>query len=512
MSGGTALATRQGNPRALHSITEQVPPHNLEAEQALIGAMLVAPDAITAARLHVDPAAFYGPQYGAAYQAICELVDAGHPPTPLAVADLLPTQAHDVLGGTDGLTRLLLDAPPTSSAPRLAEIIARDHRHRQRITLLGEISHHAYQRHDPPPELLEQLTSHHTLGDAHNLVTDDLATIWKHGTDVPPPVWYPVTGAQPLFYAGRIHDLHGEPNTGKTWVGYGAAADVLQQGHNIMWLDWEDNAETFLARLTGVGIPPDIATDPTRVRYLRPVGPLGPAELAHLHALCLKLQPALIIIDALAGALSTDGLDENSNSDVTIWGTRILRALQRHGPTIIVIDHVTRNPDTRTRGARGAGAKLAFYDGASYETTTTKSFSRQRAGEIRLKIAKDRPGHIGPVGHTAALITLTPGDDGTVELAARAGTTSTDEEGRFRPTHLMEKISRHLEGLGPNVELSKRQITDAVTGKNDYLRAAIDRLTEDGNLGTATREGRGGGTVYRLLAPYREPDQNGHDR
>lgn len=504
-------ATRQDNRTRTrpHPAATRVPPHDLDAERELLGTMLVGRDAIDTARSIVTPADYYATPHGDLHRAILELADNGTPPSAISAADRMAPLMLDALGGHDTIRRLLLDAPGTTTAAGLAHIVARHARHRRIITTLGEIETCAYNGTDPPGALLEQLTDHATLGDAHNLVEDDLAAISEHGDDVDPAVWLPVTGATPLIYAGRVHDLHGEPNSGKTWIAYAVLADVLAHGRNAVWIDWEDNAATFIARAHAIGIPLDTIIDPTRVRYLRPVGPLGPPELAALAAILNTLEPALVVLDALAGALATDGLDENSNTDFTTWAARVLRPIARHGAAVLTIDHVARNPDTRTRGGRGASAKLAFYDGASYEITATRPFSRQHAGEIRLKIAKDRPGHIGPVGHTAALATITP-HDGTVELAFRAHTPSTDAAGRFVPTHLMEKISRHLETLGPDAELSKRAITDAVTGKNDYLRAAIDRLAETGHLAPATREGRGGGTVYRLLQPYREPDQNDH--
>src|SRR5947209_4331187 len=58
----------------------RVPPHNLEAEQSLLGAMLLSRDAIAAAvDVHLGPDDFYKPAHGHVYEAICSLYGQGEP-------------------------------------------------------------------------------------------------------------------------------------------------------------------------------------------------------------------------------------------------------------------------------------------------------------------------------------------------------------------------------------------------------------------------------------------------
>ena len=50
----------------------RVPPHNLEAEESLLGAMLLSNDAIAAAvNIHLGAGDFYKPAHGHVYDAIC---------------------------------------------------------------------------------------------------------------------------------------------------------------------------------------------------------------------------------------------------------------------------------------------------------------------------------------------------------------------------------------------------------------------------------------------------------
>jgi hypothetical protein len=56
---------------------------------------------------------------------------------------------------------------------------------------------------------------------------------------------------------------------------------------------------------------------------------------------------------------------------------------------------------------------------------------------------------------------------------------SRSEEGEFRPTELMTKVSRFLERREEEPQ-SRNQIEEARLGKAEYVRKAIDVLIEEG--------------------------------
>jgi replicative DNA helicase len=60
----------------------RVPPHNLEAEESLLGAMLLGATPITAAaEVRITASDFYKPAHGHVFDAITRLYAAGEPPT-----------------------------------------------------------------------------------------------------------------------------------------------------------------------------------------------------------------------------------------------------------------------------------------------------------------------------------------------------------------------------------------------------------------------------------------------
>ena len=78
--GGEGGSTRGPDDRSRRgdAPSGRVPPHNLEAEESLLGAMLLSRDAITAAvEARVEASDFYKPAHGHIYDAIQSLLRAG---------------------------------------------------------------------------------------------------------------------------------------------------------------------------------------------------------------------------------------------------------------------------------------------------------------------------------------------------------------------------------------------------------------------------------------------------
>src|SRR4051812_7119072 len=99
--GGGEAAVVQAIDSVRRRASGRVPPHNLEAEESLIGAMLLSRDAITAAvEAHVETSDFYKPAHGHIYEAIQSLHGQGEPADPVTVAEeLRRAEMLDGIGG-----------------------------------------------------------------------------------------------------------------------------------------------------------------------------------------------------------------------------------------------------------------------------------------------------------------------------------------------------------------------------------------------------------------------------
>src|SRR5674476_1261604 len=67
----------------------RIPPHNLEAEESLLGAMLLSRDAISSAMEFCNPEDFYKQSHGHIFAAITSLYSQGEPADWVTVAGML---------------------------------------------------------------------------------------------------------------------------------------------------------------------------------------------------------------------------------------------------------------------------------------------------------------------------------------------------------------------------------------------------------------------------------------
>jgi len=135
----------------------RVPPHNLEAEESLLGAMLLSNDAIAAAvNVHLGPDDFYKPAHGHIYDAITTLYSRGEPVDPVTVAEeLRRADLHDQVGGLPALLSLEARTPATSNAQRYARIVEDHALLRRLIGVAGEIAELGYDLPDDVPAAID---------------------------------------------------------------------------------------------------------------------------------------------------------------------------------------------------------------------------------------------------------------------------------------------------------------------------------------------------------------------
>ena len=123
----------------------RVPPHNLDAESSLLGAMLLSRDAIADALEVVVAEHFYKPSHAHVFEAICGLYASGEPADPVTVAEAL-TRAGllDQIGGPGLLLELQASTPATSSAGKYARITQEHATLRSLIGAANEIAEIGY--------------------------------------------------------------------------------------------------------------------------------------------------------------------------------------------------------------------------------------------------------------------------------------------------------------------------------------------------------------------------------
>jgi replicative DNA helicase len=138
----------------------RVPPHNIEAEESLLGAMLLSKDAIATAVETVTAPDFYKPAHAHLFDAIVTLYGAGEPVDPTTVAEALRRAGVlEALGGKQAVLRIQVATPAASNAAFYARIVA-DHALLRRLVAVGsEIAELGYTLPDDVTEVLDRAES-----------------------------------------------------------------------------------------------------------------------------------------------------------------------------------------------------------------------------------------------------------------------------------------------------------------------------------------------------------------
>src|SRR5262249_55209766 len=110
---GRSIVVVQAIDDAPRRVSGRVPPHNLEAEESLLGAMLLSRAAITAAvEGHVEASDYYKPAHTHVHEAIMALYGQGEPVDPVTVAEeLRRAELLDAIGGRVTLLRIQAATP-----------------------------------------------------------------------------------------------------------------------------------------------------------------------------------------------------------------------------------------------------------------------------------------------------------------------------------------------------------------------------------------------------------------
>jgi len=113
---------------------DRVPPHNLEAEQSILGSMLLERDAIARVVELVRPEDFYRDAHRRIFETIAELFDRGEPADIVSVTDRLRARGIlDDVGGAAYVTSLLHSVPTAANVEYYARLVVQKAMLRQMI-------------------------------------------------------------------------------------------------------------------------------------------------------------------------------------------------------------------------------------------------------------------------------------------------------------------------------------------------------------------------------------------
>ena len=127
MAGPEALSSRDSQSLG------KVPPHSLEAEEALLGSALLSRDAVSRLMEEVRPADFYSPSNQTVYEAMKGLFDTGKPIDTVTVSELIFKDSKNSKSiNASYIARLVDNVPSSANFERYIEIVL-EHSHRRKL-------------------------------------------------------------------------------------------------------------------------------------------------------------------------------------------------------------------------------------------------------------------------------------------------------------------------------------------------------------------------------------------
>jgi replicative DNA helicase len=159
--------------------TGVTPPHSLEAEQAVLGAILLSEKLLYSVVIEIGlrPQDFYRERHAVVFEAMLELYNEGEPIDVLTVTDRLEaTSRLEGIGGATVVDELAGPVPVVGNLRRYGEIVREQARMRRLLTSTYEIQASVMERAGTPEELIER-AERSILEIAHDDETKDFSTV-----------------------------------------------------------------------------------------------------------------------------------------------------------------------------------------------------------------------------------------------------------------------------------------------------------------------------------------------
>ena len=425
------------------ALIKRVPPHSIEAEQSVVGAMLMDRDAITTASEIICGDDFYQTAYGVIFDSVVELFNEGKPVDLITLQNRLKEKdVPEEISSLEFVRDLLAAVPTSANVKYYAEIVAEKSTLRKMIKMNEEIANACYLAKEPVEAIMErtekkvfELVQNRNNGDfvtIKQVVLNALEKIEKSSkskgtvTGIPTgfiDLDYKTSGLQPsdlILVAAR-------PSMGKTAFVLNIAQHVaFRQNKTVAIFSLEMSKEQLVNRLFSLESYVDAQLlrtgnlkDSDWEKLIEGAGIIGRSNLiiddtpgisiSEMRSKCRKYKLEhnleLIIIDYLQlMSGSVGGRSESRQQEISDI-SRSLKALARelHVPVISLSqlsraveqrpDHRPMLSDLRESGAieQDADVVMFIYRDDYYNKDT------EHVNEAEIIIAKQRNGPIGTV-------------------------------------------------------------------------------------------------------------------
>ena len=285
-----------------------VPPQNLDAEESVLGAMMLAPGAIAAVSevLEHDGRAFYRESHAKIYRAGLALYAKGEPVDAITLVDELDERGElDAIGGREKIHELAALVPASANARHYAQIVRENAILRGLIRAGGEIARLGWERPGEATELVDQaeqilfdLSQERASGEFSHIEQllkesfERITALYELGADVTgvPSGFRDLDRLTSGFQEGNLIIVAARPGMGKSALGLGIAANVAVRHARPVAL--------FTLEMSKAEVTQRLMCSEAKVELHRlRTGRLASEDWPRLTTACDKLAKAPIYVD-----------------------------------------------------------------------------------------------------------------------------------------------------------------------------------------------------------------------
>ena len=325
-------------------IEERVPPQNIEAEQAVLGAMLIDKEAIAKATEVLSADDFYREAHRVIFSAMLELYNKNEAVDMVTVTEILKRDNKlEDIGGIAYITSLANVVLTAANVKYHAEIVAEKSVLRQLVRVSNEIAAMGYEANEDVGTLLDtaesrilEISNRKKKNDftaINDILMDSVQSIEsllqnKGGLTGLPAGFADLDKLTSGLHPSDFIILAARPSMGKTALALNIVQNVALRAHKVIggeprsvaFFSLEMSKEQLVNRM----LCAEAGIDSQRLR----VGEMHDEDWTHLWDACDTMSRAKIYIDDTAGITAMD------------MRSRARRLKAEHGLDLIVVDYL----------------------------------------------------------------------------------------------------------------------------------------------------------------------------
>jgi hypothetical protein len=370
----------------------RVPPHSIEAEQSVLGALLLSREAFAEISDVLAASDFYRFEHRLIFGAIAALISANHPVDTISVFESLQQLGKaDEAGGMVYLNAVSQSVPGANNIKRHAEIIVERADLRRIVAVSDELATAAFNPQgrqvaeilDDAKVKLGRLAEARKMGSTRVPILS-LGELREQAHAVP---WL----IKHILPAASIGMLFGASGTFKSFIAVDAACHVA---HGMNWLGRRTTQGDvlYIAAEGGTGLWSRVCAwhQARKLAYTGVPLHIVPAAIdltvdswRVVEAAQGKgITPKLVVIDTLS---QTFGGEENSAAEVAAYFRELgSRFRQLWGCSVLIIHHTGHNETERPRGSSAMRANLDYMLGVfrdENQMLATVTCAKQKDGD-----------------------------------------------------------------------------------------------------------------------------------